>query len=198
MLQPHLPTPRKRCTNSVQWRSQGALQYCPSLLQNSPSRSLADQKSYIMSYEGLFIAKGVVTLDIPLCHSSTTLMNLHILYDCYIQLLTLELHLALLDVTMRVYSCETTWLEKAKKDIIDTRSTMVRPTLWHSSDGGGGELMPSLVVCDGVHAPHGDILLKWTLASVATSALVQTLHPTHLLTCAWSSWVELNWKHIDV
>ena len=37
-----------------------------------------------MSYEGLFIAKGGVTLDIPLCDHSTTLMNLHLLYDCYI------------------------------------------------------------------------------------------------------------------
>ena len=46
-----------------------------------------------MSYEGLFIAKGGVTLDIPLCDSSTTLMTLHLLYDCYIQLLTLDLHL---------------------------------------------------------------------------------------------------------
>ncbi len=46
-----------------------------------------------MSYEGLFIAKGGVTLDIPLCDSSTTLMTLHLLYDCYIQLSTLELPL---------------------------------------------------------------------------------------------------------
>jgi len=46
-----------------------------------------------MSYEGLFIAKGGVTLDIPLCDSSTTLMTLHLLYDCYIQPLTLDLHL---------------------------------------------------------------------------------------------------------
>ena len=46
-----------------------------------------------MSYEVLFIAKGAVTLDIPLCDSSSTLMTLHLLYDCYIQLLTLELPL---------------------------------------------------------------------------------------------------------
>jgi len=46
-----------------------------------------------MSYEVLFIAKGGVTLDIPLCDSSTTLMILHLLYDCYIQLSTLELPL---------------------------------------------------------------------------------------------------------
>ena len=46
-----------------------------------------------MSYEGLFIAKGGMTLDIPLCDNSTTLVTLNLLYDCYIQLLTLDLHL---------------------------------------------------------------------------------------------------------
>ena len=72
MLQPHLPAPPNRCTSSMQWRSQGALKYCPSLLQDSLSISLADQKAYIMSYEGLFITKGGVTLHIPLCDHSTT------------------------------------------------------------------------------------------------------------------------------
>ena len=43
-----------------------------------------------MSYEVLFIAKGGVTLDIPLCDNSSTLMKLHLLFDCYIQLLTFE------------------------------------------------------------------------------------------------------------
>jgi len=37
-----------------------------------------------MNYEGLFIAKDGVALYIPLCDSSTTLMTLHLLYDCYI------------------------------------------------------------------------------------------------------------------
>ena len=37
--------------------------------------------------------KAGVTLDIPLCDSSTTLMNPHLLYDSYVQLLTLDLHL---------------------------------------------------------------------------------------------------------
>ena len=46
-----------------------------------------------MSYEGLYIEKGGVALDIPLCDNSSTLMTLHLLYDCYIQLLTLELPL---------------------------------------------------------------------------------------------------------
>jgi len=150
-----------------------------------------------MSYEGLFIAKGGVTLDIPLYDSSTTLMTLNLLYDIYIQLLTLDLHLTWLNITMHMYSCETTWLEQALQDIIDTRSTVVRPTLWYACYGEAGEMFPSLVICDVVHASHGDILLKRTLASVATSALVQPLLPTRLLTCAWSSWVRLNWKHTD-
>jgi len=29
----------------------------------------------------------------------------------------------------------------------------------HACDDEGGEMMLSLVICDGVHAPHGDILL---------------------------------------
>ena len=73
-----------------------------------------------MSYEGLFMAKGEVTLDIPLCDSSTTLMTLHLLYDCYIQPLTLDLHLTSLNITMHMYSCETTQLEQALQDITDT------------------------------------------------------------------------------
>ena len=46
-----------------------------------------------MSYEGLFIGKGGATLDIPLFDRSFTLMTLQLLYDCYIQLSTLELPL---------------------------------------------------------------------------------------------------------
>ena len=44
-----------------------------------------------MSYNGLYIAKGGVALDIPLCDCSPTLMTLQLLYVCYIQLSTLEL-----------------------------------------------------------------------------------------------------------
>ena len=128
-----------------------------------------------MSYEVLFIAKGGVTLDIPLCDSSTTLMTLLLLYDCYIQLLTLDLHFTWLNITMHMYSCETTWIEQALQDITNTQSDVVRPTLWHACDGEGGELMPILVICDGVHVLNGDILLKQTLASIASSALVWLL-----------------------
>ena len=148
-----------------------------------------------MSYEGLFIEKGGVTLDIPLCDSSTTLLTLHLLHDCYIQLLKLDLHLTWLNIIMHMYSCETAWLEQALQDITSTWSTMVRSTLWYARDGEASELMPRLVVRDVVYAPHRDILLKRTLAFVATGALVWPFHPTHLLTCAWSSWVQLNLQH---
>ena len=43
-LQPHPPAPPKRCTSFMQWKIQGALQYCPSLLQDSISRSLVEKK----------------------------------------------------------------------------------------------------------------------------------------------------------
>ena len=82
-----------------------------------------------MSYEGLFIAKGGVTLDIPFCDSSTTLVTLHLLYDCYIQLSRLDLHLTRHYIIMHMYSCETTWLEQALQDITDTRSIVMRQTL---------------------------------------------------------------------
>ena len=143
-------------------------------------------KSLCNEFEGLFIAKGGVTLHIPLCDSSTTLMTLHLLYDCYIQLLTLDLHLTWPYITMHMYSCETTWLEKAMEDITNTQSIVMRTTLWHACDGEGGELMPRLVIHDSVHAPHGDILLKRTLTFIAMSALIWLLHLTHLLACTWS------------
>jgi len=37
-----------------------------------------------MSYEGLYIEKDGVALNIPFCDSSSIIMTLHILYDCYI------------------------------------------------------------------------------------------------------------------
>jgi len=56
-----------------------------------------------MSYEVLYIAKGGVTLNIPLCDFLSTLMTLQLLYDCYIQLLTLELPLDKMLHT--IYTC---------------------------------------------------------------------------------------------
>lgn len=116
-----------------------------------------------MSYDRLFITKGGVTLHILLCDNPTTLMTLHLLYDCYIQQLTLHIHLKWLNITMHMFSCEMTWLEQALQDIANTLSTLVRLVLWHACDGEARELMPSLVVCDGVHVSHRDIFLKRTL-----------------------------------
>ena len=93
--------------------------------------------------------------------SSPTLWLLH-------SLLRLDLHLTWLNITMHMYSCETTWLEQALQDITNTQSVVTRPTLWHACDGEGGDLIPILIIRDGVNAPHGDILLKRTLASIAT------------------------------
>ena len=57
------------------------------------------------------------------------------------------------------------------QDITDTRFVMVRITLWHACDGEGGELIPNLVIRDGAHVLHDDILLKWTLASIASGCI---------------------------
>ena len=57
------------------------------------------------------------------------------------------------------------------QDITDTWSVVVRPNISHASDGEGDELMPSLVVSEGVHALHGDNLLKKTLASTASGCI---------------------------
>jgi len=88
-----------------------------------------------MSYEVLYIAKGGVTFDIPLCDCSPTLMTLQLLYDCYIQLSTLELPLEKMLHTI----CTCTHviqnrLEKSMQDITNTQTIMVRPTLRHIFD----------------------------------------------------------------
>ena len=82
-----------------------------------------------MSYEGLYIEKGWVTLDIPLYDCSSTLMTLQLLYDCYIQLSTLEIPLEKTLHIMHMYPCETKWLEQAMQDKTNTHTIMVRPTL---------------------------------------------------------------------
>jgi len=88
-----------------------------------------------MSYEGLYIAKGGVDLDIPLCDCSSTLMTLHLLYDCYIQLSTLELPL---DKTLHtICSCthvRQNRLEKAMQHITNSWTVVVIPTLQHPCD----------------------------------------------------------------
>ena len=57
------------------------------------------------------------------------------------------------------------------QDITDTQSFVVRPTLSHACDGEGGEMIPSLAIHDGVHALHGNILLKCSLASIASRCI---------------------------
>jgi len=98
------------------------------------------------------------------CDSSSTLMTLHLLYDCNIQLSTLDLHLTWHYITIPMCPCETKWLEKTTQDITNTQSIVVRKILWHAFDGEGGHLMPSLVTRDGV---QGEIFLGQALTSIA-------------------------------
>jgi len=57
--------------------------------------------------------------------------------------------------------------------------------------------MPSLVICDGVHAPHGDILLKKTLASTAYGCI--GVAPSYNVSTSMRMvfLVQLNRQHID-
>lgn len=89
-----------------------------------------------MSYEGLYITKGGVALDISLCDSSSTLITLHLLYDCYIQLLTLEIPL---DKTLhKICTCthvRQNRLEQAMQEITMIETTLGRPALRHLHGG---------------------------------------------------------------
>ena len=88
-----------------------------------------------MSYEGLFIAKGGVTLDIPLCDSSPTLMTLQLLYDYYIQLSTLGL--PIYNMLHTICTCthvRQNRLEQTMQAITNTQIVVVRPTLQHPCD----------------------------------------------------------------
>ena len=89
-----------------------------------------------MRYEGLFIEKGGVALDIPLCDCSSTLMTLQLIYDYYIQLSTLELPLDNMSHTI----CTCTHVrqnrhEKAMQDITMTQKTVGRLALRHPHGG---------------------------------------------------------------
>jgi len=65
-----------------------ALHYGEAKAYHSPLQALSKNclatawlpKAHSMSYEVLYIAKGGVTLDIPLCDSWTTLMTLQLHY----------------------------------------------------------------------------------------------------------------------
>lgn len=115
-------------------------------------------KASTMSYEVLYIAKGGVTLNIPLCDCSPTIMTLQLLYDYYIQLSTLELPL---DKMLRtIYTCthvRLNRLEQAMQDINKTRTDQIFDILAMIDDG---KMIPSLVIHDGVRPLKGDILLK--------------------------------------
>ena len=89
-----------------------------------------------MSYEGLYIAKGGLTLDILLCDYSSILMTLHLLYDYCIQLLTLELPLD--NTSHTICTCthvRQNRLEQAMQDITMIETNVGRPTLRHYDDG---------------------------------------------------------------
>ena len=83
-----------------------------------------------MSYEGQYIEKGGVALDILLCDFPPILMTLQLLYDCYIQLSTLELPLdKMLHMICTYTHVIQNRLEQAMQDITNTRTVLVRPTL---------------------------------------------------------------------
>jgi len=113
-----------------------------------------------MSYEGLFIAKGWVTLDIPLCDSSSTLMTLHLLYDCYIQLSTFELHLKICYITMYMYPCEIKWIDQAMLGITMTQTSMEVQLFKILLVINSSKLMPRSLIRDGVHGLKGDIFME--------------------------------------
>jgi len=73
-----------------------------------------------MSCEVPYIVKGGVTLEILLCDCSPTLMTLQLLYDCYIQLLTLELPLDNMLDTI----CTCTHVRKNRLEIAMQNITM--------------------------------------------------------------------------
>jgi len=83
-----------------------------------------------MSYEGLYIEKGGVTLNIPLCDYSPILTTLQLLYDYYIKLLTLELPLdKILHTFFTCTHVRQNRLEQAMQDVTMTQKTMGIPDL---------------------------------------------------------------------
>jgi len=152
-----------------------------------------------MSYEGLYIEKGGVALDIPLCDYSSTLMTLHLLYDCYIQLSTLELPL---DKTLhKICTCthvRQNRLEQAMQYITMTWKIVGIPTLWHPHDGRRWQTNAKLGI------PRCCLCTLWwnisgskLLPPSHLSTLLGILFPTHLITYASLSWVWLDQRHTD-
>ena len=89
-----------------------------------------------MSYEVLFITKGGVTLDIPLCDSWTILMtlqlhyiNFYVTYDCF-HCTNDTWSFTLQQVYKNTFSTYThvgqNWLESARQDNTKTRMPVER------------------------------------------------------------------------
>ena len=155
-------------------------------------------KASRMSYEGLFIEKGGVTLDIPLCGSSPTLMTLHLLYGYCIQLSTLDLHLKIRYITMHMYPCETKWLEQAMLDITMTQTTIGRSTLWHPRNDKQWWTYAKLgslwwCPCTLWWHPSGSKLLP----PLHLCTLIWLIYPNRLITFTSYSWVQPDHQHIN-
>jgi len=112
-----------------------------------------------------------MTFDIPLCDSSPTRMTLHLLYDCYIQLSTLEIPL---DNTLHYNAHVPMWDKMAWASharhhwhSVHCDETNSLTCLWWWrwwADAKLGRLW-------WLHALHGEILLKRTLASIASGCI---------------------------
>jgi len=83
-----------------------------------------------MSYDILFITKGVVTLDIPLCDSWTTLMTLYITYDYLYstnETWNFTLHHVYKNHTFSTYTqVGQNWLELARQNNTKTKMLVER------------------------------------------------------------------------
>lgn len=152
-----------------------------------------------MSYEGIYITKGGVALDIPLCDYSSTLMTLHLLYHCYIQLSTLELPLEKTLHTICTHNhVGQNRLEQAMKDITITQTTVGRPTLqnphgvwwwWTNSKLGSSWWCPCTLWW---HLSRNKLLPPSHLGT-----LLGFLCLNRLITCASLSWVQSDERHTN-
>ena len=124
--------------------------------------------------------------------SSTTLFVLHSTINTWTS--TLQ------DVTynLHMYPCETKWLEQAMQDITKTQIVVGRTTLWHSHDDQWWKIDAKLgrlwwfICTQWWHAAERELLPR-----LHPGTLIWLPCPTHLITCASSSWVKLDQKHTD-
>lgn len=121
-------------------------------------------KAYFMSYEVLFITKGGVTLNIPLYDSWTTLITLYITYDCFIPLMTLGISLYIMFTKMIRFPHIPMW-DKVSLSQLDKKILRLR-RLWKYhlinllSVILSDEMMPCLIMRNGVRALFDDVLLE--------------------------------------